>query len=73
MVWVDEETASAGEVLAAALKDYQRAILVGAQATFGKGSVQKLFQLDDPFLNLPRPVEGGVVTPPLRGVCPSGE
>ncbi|NBW98703.1 PDZ domain-containing protein [bacterium] len=61
VVWVDEETASAGEVLAAALKDYQRAILVGAQATFGKGSVQKLFQLDDPFLNLPRPVEGGVV------------
>lgn len=61
VVWVDEETASAGEVLAAALKDYQRAILVGAPATFGKGSVQKLFQLDDPFLNLPRPREGGVV------------
>ena len=52
LVAIDEETASAGEVLASVLKDYQRAILVGAAASFGKGSVQKLFQLDDPFLDL---------------------
>lgn len=52
LVWVDEETASAGEVLAAALKDHQRALLVGTPSTFGKGSVQKLFQIDDPFLNV---------------------
>ena len=52
LVAIDEETASAGEVLASALKDYQRAVLVGAAASFGKGSVQKLFQLNDPFLDL---------------------
>lgn len=52
VVLVDEETASAGEVLAAALKEHQRGVLVGTPATFGKGSVQKLFQLDDPFLGM---------------------
>ncbi len=43
----DQETASASEVLAGALKDHQRAVLVGSQHTYGKGSVQKLFHLDD--------------------------
>jgi C-terminal peptidase prc len=49
---VDEGTASASEVLAGALKDHQRAILVGSRRTFGKGSVQKLFHLDDPLLQV---------------------
>lgn len=44
VVLVDGETASAAEVLAGALKDNQRAILVG-QTTFGKGSIQKLLTL----------------------------
>lgn len=61
VVWVDEETASAAEVLAAALKDYQRAVLVGSKATFGKGSVQKLFQMDDPFLDMKLEGPGGVI------------
>lgn len=61
VVWVDEETASAAEVLAAALKDYQRAILVGTPTTFGKGSVQKLFQIDDPFLDLKLDRMSGVI------------
>jgi carboxyl-terminal processing protease len=61
IVWVDEETASAGEVLAAALKDYQRALLVGTPSTYGKGSVQKLFQIDDPFLNLGIQSADGVI------------
>jgi C-terminal peptidase prc len=52
VILVDGETASAGEVLAAALKEHQRGVLVGTPATFGKGSVQKLFQLDDPFLDM---------------------
>ena len=42
VILVDEETASAGEVLAGALKDHQRALLVGSKSTYGKGSVQKL-------------------------------
>jgi C-terminal peptidase prc len=61
IVWVDEETASAGEVLAAALKDHQRALLVGSPTTFGKGSVQKLIRLNDPFLNLKLEKNTGVI------------
>jgi carboxyl-terminal processing protease len=41
---IDGDTASAAEVVAGALKDNNRATLVG-QTTFGKGSVQKLFHL----------------------------
>ncbi len=43
-VLVDGETASAAEVLAGALKDNQRAILVG-QTTFGKATIQGVFPL----------------------------
>jgi carboxyl-terminal processing protease len=44
VVLVDGGTASAAEVLAGALKDNQRAILVG-QITFGKGCTQRILQL----------------------------
>jgi carboxyl-terminal processing protease len=50
VVLVDESSASAAEVLTGALKDYQRAIVVGSSRTYGKGTVQRLFQLEDPFL-----------------------
>lgn len=50
VILVDEGSASASEVFAGALKDYQRAILVGSSRTFGKGSVQKLFHLDEEIL-----------------------
>ena len=43
---VDEGTASAAEILAAALRDHGRAKLVGAP-TYGKGTVQTFFDLDD--------------------------
>src|SRR5206468_11917450 len=44
-VLVDGDTASAAEVLAGALKDNQRALLVG-QPTYGKGSVQSVIPLE---------------------------
>lgn len=42
---VDGETASSAEVLAGALKENQRAILIG-QTTYGKGSIQSVVPLE---------------------------
>jgi carboxyl-terminal processing protease len=46
VVLVNEGTASASEILAGALQENGRAILVG-QKTFGKGLIQSLFELSD--------------------------
>lgn len=45
-ILVDQGTASASEILAAALRDHGRAKLVG-QPTYGKGTVQTFFDLAD--------------------------
>ncbi len=43
---INEYSASASEITSAALKDYERAVLVGT-TSFGKGSVQKILTLQD--------------------------
>lgn len=45
-ILVDQGTASASEILSAALRDHDRAKLVG-QPTYGKGTVQTFYDLDD--------------------------
>ena len=47
IVMVNTLSASASEILAAAMQDYGRAVLVGAPSTYGKGTVQTFIELDD--------------------------
>ncbi|MGA0225655.1 MAG: carboxy terminal-processing peptidase [bacterium] len=49
LLMLNRYRASASEILAGALQDYQRAILVGDRTTFGKGTVQNIVQLPEGF------------------------
>src|ERR1019366_2527309 len=47
-IMVNSNSASASEIMAAAIQDYKRGIIVGtSQSTFGKGTVQRFFDLDE--------------------------
>lgn len=51
VVMVDEFSASASEIFAAAMQDYGRAVIVGSKSSFGKGTVQRFVNLDDYIAN----------------------
>ena len=45
-VMVDEYSASASEIFAAAIQDYKRGIILGSSSTYGKGTVQRTIPLN---------------------------
>lgn len=51
-VMVDELSASASEIFAAAIQDYNRGIIIGSSSTYGKGTVQRDVSLDPEAENI---------------------
>ncbi|MBK9220631.1 MAG: carboxy terminal-processing peptidase [Saprospiraceae bacterium] len=52
VILVNSNSASASEIISACLQDYKRAVIVGGEPTFGKGTVQQFRNLDQ-FTNYP--------------------
>ena len=56
---VNKYSASASEILAAAVQDYHRGVIMGSTSTYGKGTVQRILDLDEALpaeLNSVKPI-----------------
>jgi carboxyl-terminal processing protease len=61
VVLTSKFSASASEILAGAIQDYRRGIVVGDYATHGKGTVQTLRELGERLFPIPNPPNQGAI------------
>ncbi len=74
VVLTSKFSASASEILAGAIQDYGRGIVVGDQATHGKGTVQSLLDLGNQLFDVPNPPNLGALKITMQQFYrPSGE
>ena len=61
VVLTSKFSASASEILAGAIQDYRRGIIVGDESTHGKGTVQSLLDVGSQLFNIPNPPNMGAL------------
>jgi carboxyl-terminal processing protease len=60
VIMINEFSASASEIMAAAMQDYGRAVIVGSSSSHGKGTVQRFLNLNQTLRNKNLPDLGSV-------------